>query len=118
MLTHRRWAIQIMRDILQHLAALEGLSKGQIRIILGLNFYQAQSYVDFLAERAYVTELDGSSASPGGPLLRITAKGKEVLSLIDGLLSFMGLNDAEELPENSPMSSTWNVEAKRVRVLS
>ena len=78
---------------------MEGLGKGQIRLITGLNFYQSQSYISFLAERGFITEIEQSPVPNGNTLLQITVTGRQLLSLLEAVLSFMGFNDGEELPE-------------------
>ena len=97
---NRRWAIHIIRDILRRMAALEGLGRSQIRLIADMNFYQTEMYLSFLTDKGFITELDLGSSSNDAVLYQITPDGRDLLDRIEALITFLGIDEIEELPGN------------------
>ena len=99
----RRWAIHIMRDILNEVALLSGLGRSQIRQIAGMNFYQTEEYIGFLLGRDFIAS---AAESNGESIYEVTPRGRHLLTEINALLEFMDVDTIEELPLGNSRSKS------------
>ncbi len=99
----RRWAIHIIRDILNEVTLLSGLGRSQIRQIAGMNFYQTEEYIGFLLGRDFIAS---TAESNGEPIYEVTPRGQHLLTEINELLVFMDVDTLEELPLGNSRSKS------------
>jgi predicted transcriptional regulator len=103
----RRWAIHIIREILNYIDGVQSPSKSQIRTMAAMNLNQTEAYLDFLLVREFIRESPAHSVTNGsnGTHYEITQEGRELTRRIDDLILFMGLEDAEEPPAAQPLGA-------------
>lgn len=102
----RRWAIHIIRDILNEVTLLSGLGRSQIRQIAAMNFYQTEEYIGFLLGRDF---LAATAESNGEAIYEVTPRGQHLLTEINELLEFMDVDTIEELPLGNSRSRSGRV---------